>query len=110
MPLYFLPICNKNMENGQDEKLKEAWWRPAVALFLRLSSWVAAPVVIGTFLGRYLDKRFDSEPIMLIGVVSFSFLISMYGLIKETMKEYRKIAKTAKKEKQEAENLDKENN
>lgn len=97
------------MEKRQDNKLTEAWWKPALALFLRLSSWVAAPVLLGTFLGKYLDKRLDSEPLMLIAVVSFSFLISMYGLIKETTKEYRKISKT-ERDKQEAQDGKKNSN
>lgn len=81
------------MENNPNESKNSTWWRPSLILFGKLSSWIVAPIIVGMIFGKYLDKRFDSEPIMLIMVVGFSFLISMYGLIKETMKEYRKIEK-----------------
>lgn len=68
-----------------------AWWQPALVLFARLSVWIAGPVIVGSFLGKYLDKKFDTAPIMLISVVGFSFLISMVGLVKESAKEFKKI-------------------
>ncbi|MCK5415906.1 AtpZ/AtpI family protein [Candidatus Parcubacteria bacterium] len=81
------------MSNYLDESKKNDWWKPGLLLFGKLSSWIVAPVLIGTILGKYLDKKFNTEPIMLMSVVGFCFLISIYGLIKETMSEYKKIEK-----------------
>lgn len=77
-----------------------AWWQPAVVLFVRLSAWIAGPVIIGTFLGKFLDQKLNTEPIMLISVVGFSFLISMAGLVRESAKEFKKIEDQEKRKKE----------
>jgi len=82
----------KNTINN-DRKPEEVWWQPALIMFARLSVWIVAPVVVGTYVGNALDRKFESEPIFLMGVVGFSFLVSMFGLVKETTKEYKKIEK-----------------
>jgi F0F1-type ATP synthase assembly protein I len=72
------------------------WWQPAVALFLRLSAWIAAPVVMATILGRWLDGRFGTEPWLFISTVGLAFIISMVVLVKTVAEEYKKIEKDSK--------------
>lgn len=62
-------------------------------MFARLSGWVAFPVFIGTLVGRWLDRRYGTEPWIMVASVGISFIISIIGLIKETMKEYKNIEK-----------------
>jgi hypothetical protein len=85
------------------EKNQTAWWQPAVIMFVKLSGWIAAPIIIALYLGKWLDKRFDSAPRLLLISIGAAFFISMIGLVKETVREYKKIdrlgesAKTDKK-------------
>lgn len=76
----------------QDEnKNKEAWWQPALIMFAKLSVWIAAPVVLASFLGKWLDKKYNTEPWLFLGSVGFAFLVSIIGLVIETKREYGKI-------------------
>jgi F0F1-type ATP synthase assembly protein I len=72
---------NKNM----------AWWQPAMLMFLRLSVWIVAPVLLATLLGKYLDNRFDSEPLALLVCVGTAFVFSMVMIVMEAVREYKKI-------------------
>lgn len=66
-------------------------WASALKIFLNLSYWIAFPVLIGSFLGRWLDRKYGTEPWLFLGVLGFCFLISMYGLITKALKEFKKI-------------------
>lgn len=72
---------------------QEIWWWPAIAMFARLSGWVALPVLIGTLAGRWLDRKYSTEPWLMIVSIGISFVVSIIGLIRETMKEYKNIEK-----------------
>lgn len=71
----------------------QAWWQPAVMMFVRMSGWIVAPVLLGTLLGRWLDEKYDTAPWMLVGTVGIAFVISMVGLVIEVTREYKKIEK-----------------
>lgn len=82
---------------GKNGKIKDnnqsAWWQPALLMFARLSGWIAVPVILATFLGQWLDKKYNSEPWLFLSSVGVAFLISMVGLVKSTLDEYKKISK-----------------
>lgn len=88
---------NKNSE----QKKNIAWWQPPLVLFAKFSGWIAAPVIIAAFLGRWLDKRYGTEPLLFLATVGFAFLISMFGLVKTVKEEYGKIEKNDKNNNQE---------
>jgi len=73
-----------------------AWWQPAVMMFVKLSGWIAAPIIIALYLGKWLDKKYDSAPRWLLICIGIAFLISMIGLVKETVREYKKIDRLSK--------------
>ena len=75
------------------------WLRPALIMFAKLSGWIALPVIAGAFLGKWLDKKYGTEPWLFLATVGFAFLLSMIGLVVETRKEFRKIEKEGKKDK-----------
>ena len=87
------------MENKKNKETnnKSAWWQPAVLMFARLSVWIAAPVLLGVFLGKWLDSKLGTEPWLFLLLVAFAFLISMFVLVKEVNKEYKKIEDENKK-------------
>lgn len=80
------------------------WWQPGMQLFLRLSGWIGGPIIVAVFLGKYLDRRYRSEPWLFLATVGISFVISMIALITIGFKEFKRIEKEAANEK-----LDKEN-
>lgn len=85
--------------NEKKENRTKAWWQPALMMFGRLSAWIVAPVLFGTFVGKWLDAKEGTEPFFLVSAVGISFLFSMVGLVKETMKEYKRIEEDDKKNK-----------
>lgn len=70
------------------------YWQPQLKIVARLSSWIAIPVLIGVFLGKWLDKKYDTEPWLFLATVGLSFIISMIGLVKNAMSEFKKIEST----------------
>lgn len=80
--------------------MKDDYLATALRVFANVSIWIAAPVVIGVILGKYLDKRFNTEPWLFLATVGVCFLISIYGLVVNAKKEFKKIEEDAKKNKQ----------
>jgi F0F1-type ATP synthase assembly protein I len=73
----------------------QTWWVPAVSVFARLSGWLLAPLILGVTLGKWLDKKYDSAPWLFLITIGVAFLVSMYGLITNTIEAFKKIEKSA---------------
>jgi len=73
------------MENK--EKSNIAWWQPGLVLFMRLSAWIAVPVIVAIFVGKKLDKFFNSAPWLFLACVCASFVISMVMIVRIGLKE-----------------------
>jgi len=82
-----------------ENKNDKSWWRPGLVLFFKLSGWIGFPVIIALFIGKWLDKKYHTEPWLFLFSVAFAFLISMFGIIKESFKEMKKIEEDAKRQK-----------
>ena len=65
-------------------------------MFTKLSGWIAAPIIAALYLGKWLDKRYDSAPRLLLISIGVAFTISMIGLIKETVRGYKEIDRLGK--------------
>jgi F0F1-type ATP synthase assembly protein I len=88
--IYFL----KNMADNDLKKNSQiVWWQPAMIMFLKLSVWIAAPIIIALYLGKWLDKKYNSEPWLFLICIGVAFAISMIGLVTNTIKEFKKIDK-----------------
>ncbi|KKR21638.1 MAG: hypothetical protein UT48_C0005G0011 [Parcubacteria group bacterium GW2011_GWE2_39_37] len=74
------------------------WWQPSLILFTKLSAWIGTPVIIAVFVGKYLDKQFNTEPWLFLSCVGVAFVFSMFALIYIGMNEMRKIDEQEKKE------------
>jgi F0F1-type ATP synthase assembly protein I len=72
---------------------KEMWWQPALVLFGKLSGWIAGPIILAIFIGRSLDKKFQTEPWLFLGCVGFAFLISIFGIVHGALTEMKRIEK-----------------
>jgi len=65
----------------------------SIKIFSRLSVWIVFPALLGAFLGKWLDKKYNSSPRWFLIVIGLSFIFSMIALVKNTLKEYKKIEK-----------------
>ena len=43
------------------------------------------------FLGKWLDQKFGTDPWLFLGTIAFCFFVSMYGLVVNALKEFKKI-------------------
>ncbi len=87
--------------------MKNESWALALKVMVKLAGWIAFPVILGTFLGEWLDKKFGTEPWLFLTTIAFAFLVSMYGLIMNALKEFKKIDEEYSKNKKEKDNLTK---
>ena len=76
---------------------KQAWWQPALELFAQISGWLVIPIVAALFLGRWLDQRFDTEPFLFLGCLGIAFVVTMVGLIKQSVSAMKKMNKESEK-------------
>lgn len=90
---YFFEMKNNGKKNFD--------WNLAVRLAIILSSWVVFPVIIGFFLGSYLDKKYNSSSYkFLLITLGISFCISIIGLTRDVLRESKKIDENYKKNKE----------
>lgn len=78
------------------EERKKAWWRESIVFFTRISGFIALPLIGALFLGKYLDRRFESAPWCFIALTAIAFLISSLAIVKEGSLYMRKLEKKAK--------------
>jgi F0F1-type ATP synthase assembly protein I len=97
-----------NKKKGMDKDM-QVWWQPALMTFARLSGWIIGPVILGTLLGKWLDRMFGTEPWLFITTVGLAFIISMFGLGINVVKEYSKIEKETEEDLDNS-NINKNNN
>jgi len=75
----------------KEEKKEKPWWLPAIFLFVKMSGWVALPVILATYIGKYLDRKYNTDPWLFLFAVGVAFLFSMIGMAKNAIKEMKKI-------------------
>jgi len=73
--------------------MKNDSWNLALRVMANISGWIAFPVIIGLFLGKWLDKRFGTDPWLFLVTIGVCFFISIYGLSINALKEFKKIEK-----------------
>jgi len=73
--------------------MKNDSWNTALRIMANISGWIAFPVIIGLYLGKWLDQKFGTDPWLFLITIGIFFFISMYGLVTSTLKEAKKIEK-----------------
>ena len=86
------------MSQAEDKDRKIVWWMQPMQMFLRISGWIALPLILSLFLGKWLDKKFGTGPWLLLACSGIAFILSMYGIIKNAKKEFKKIEEENKKD------------
>jgi len=91
-------ITNSNYPNEKNsKKIKEVpFWQPAMIMFLKLSVWIAAPIIIALYLGEWLDQKFATKPWLFLSCIALAFAVSLTGLIKNTFQEIEKLDNNSK--------------
>jgi len=74
-----------------ENKSKAQWWQPGMELFLKLSGWIGGPIIVAIFVGKWLDKKYASEPWLFLLCTAVAFLFSMGALIVIGAKEFKRI-------------------
>jgi len=59
---------------------KNYWMSFCLKIFAESTGWIAFPVIGALFLGRWLDVRYNSEPLFFLGLTIFAFVISSVGI------------------------------
>ncbi len=78
---------------SQSQGDNNLWWQDSVILFARLSSWIGLPIILAALLGHWLDEKFKTAPWLFLATIALAFVISLFGLVAETSKAYRRIIK-----------------
>ncbi len=74
-----------------------AWWKPAVEIFSRVSGSIIVPVVLALIIGKYLDNHFGTKPWIFLGLTLIAFIISSYSIIRTVSLYMKKIEEENKK-------------
>ena len=78
-------------QKAPNNKSEKVWWRPAILLFFQMSSWIAIPVIVGLFIGKWLDNRYGTEPWLFLGITGVAFIISIVGMVRESSRVMRSL-------------------
>ena len=81
------------LENGQIVP----WWEPALKLFGEVTGLIAAPIVIALYVGRWLDERFDTDPIFFIGITAMAMILSTIAIVRISTRYMKEMEKNDKK-------------
>ena len=70
-----------------------------MVMFANISGWIVGPIILALIVGKYLDKKYDSDPWFFIGLTAVAFFISIFGILKILMKYIKEIEREAKEKK-----------
>ncbi len=70
-----------------------------MVLFGRLSSWIGGPIIVALFLGKWLDKKYSTEPKLFLLCVGVAFVVSTMGIVKDAREAMDRITNEANRAK-----------
>ena len=76
-----------------------SYWHGALVAFGKMSVWIVGPILLALVVGKWLDSKFHTAPILFVSITGLSFVISMIGLVREGSKYMRVIENEANKSK-----------
>ncbi len=76
------------------------WLVPALFMLGKFAGLIVFPVMVGVIIGIYLDIKYKTDPWLFIISVGISFVFSIIGLSINTFKEFRKIEKQIKEQRE----------
>ncbi len=82
-----------------DNKLSRkggASWAQALEIVSEVSGYIIGPIIFALILGKYLDGRFGTTPLIFLGLTGIAFLVSTFGIVKVVKKYINKITEETK--------------
>ena len=77
-------------------KIEKPWWRDGVIIFVKVSGYIAIPVILASIIGKSLDRKYNSDPFIFLSLVMVAFATTI-SLIWREMRVYKsKIEKEEK--------------
>lgn len=92
------------------ENNKKSYWGPSLVVFMRMSGWIAGPIIVGLFIGKWLDNKYGTAPLIFIIAITISFLCSTFGIVKEARRYMKTIEKEIEEKKKQNESNNNTNN
>ena len=74
------------MENNKNNEIP--WWRDGLIIFAKVSAYIAFPVIIASYIGKFLDNKYDTGNTWFLVMIGFGFISTIY-LIWREMKIYK---------------------
>jgi len=85
------------MENGNKTNTEAPWWRDGVIIFTKVSAYIAVPVILASYIGQFLDNKYNTSNLYFYISIAVAFLTTLYLIWKE-MKIYKKKMEKETKE------------
>lgn len=63
-----------------DKNNKNYWWQLGLKMFVESTGWVGIPVVGALYLGRWLDNKYETDPLYFLSITMLAFIISSIGI------------------------------
>jgi len=76
--------------------MKTSYSGKIIALLISTTAWIVGPVLVGTLVGKWLDQNFNTDPWLFLLSVGICFLVSMFGLVKNALREFKNIEEESK--------------
>lgn len=77
-----------NKENISINQGNANWWRPVLFFYIKTTSWIIFPLLLGVLGGQYVSKSVGSQVLFFVFVM-LGFLITCLGIYRE-IKQYKK--------------------
>lgn len=74
------------MENNN---IKAPWWRDGLIVFIKVSGYITFPLIIASFLGKFLDNKYNTGSLIFFILITVSFFSTIFLIWKE-LKIYKK--------------------
>ncbi len=65
-----------------EKNIQKKWWVDGLGIAMKISSWIAVPVVVSLVLGKFLDKKYNTEPWIFVSLTAVAFIVTIYGIVK----------------------------
>jgi len=66
-----------------NNNIEKPWWRDGVILFTKVSAYIAFPVIIASYVGKFLDKKYNTDPFLFFTSIAVAFISTMLLIYKE---------------------------